>query len=776
MGGGRRFQCLSICALLITVAALLLISVGRYTSRAKRNRARSLLEYGQTALSWNPFRRPKRRIVIFISDNAENHQSSAIPLLRLAQLFASDGHAVTLVAGVPNPSVVSPRRSNSTWEETVVSFTDQYGIQLTALPPGPTYPTDAPYDTQRSYEALLWLRAREGQLDLAYFPVQGGLAFFPTLTRSQGIGLRTTALLLYGDDTNFLKRCNAGRSANDANSLESNILELRSIELADYIISTTPLIFKWIAGFGGHGLQLLGEVLVAPVLPDSSLPLEYASPDFISGSNNMKAREAWSSFHKSASFSFTASKAKSAVLPTVSIIMTTFNREHFLLDAIRSIINQDYPNIELIVVDDASDNPAALEELKRAESLLVLRNGWRLVRPPKNKYLGEARNFGRTFARGRILMFMDDDNLGEPSKGLVKRISTLSVLIFSFALALPYEVSIFWDVMYRTKADACSCLVSSFYTDQPPDSGIDAHLTANGTKTFRWLPIGPAAGIGALQNRFGDANFFIRAEVFDALGGFTPHRLPFEDWEFLSRFALEGYRLQAVSKPLFWKRELRESMMHTMDRGDKLRGSSRAFAPYLGLAKGLGPTLFVGRAFNEERTGLQEPLYASSKRDFSTIQGEYSWVYGFRTRGLKSQASSELRFDFESTLEEAAFRLGAVERRPVVLDRKSQTGLIVRDTSYVISRAWQSDEFGNATVAIKYGKSSDCDGYTMIRVLINENTVFERGVAMGDSKFVAVTGQIAIGWLVEFQVEALEMAGCHTVELDAKIGPAIGSM
>jgi hypothetical protein len=178
--------------------------------------------------------------------------------------------------------------------------------------------------------------------------------------------------------------------------------------------------------------------------------------------------------------------------------------------------------------------------------------------------------------------------------------------------------------MHRTKADACSSLVSSFYTDLPPKDGIDAHRKTNGTRTFRWLPVGSAAGVGAFTNRFGDANFFVRADVFDALGGFTRDRLSFEDWQFLSKLVLAGYNLEVVAEPLFWKRELQESMMHAMDGRDKLRGTIRALTPYLHLEAAAGAPLFAGMLAFQDRNGGQRRVRSDSVEQFSVVQ--VSWV------------------------------------------------------------------------------------------------------------------------------------------------------
>jgi glycosyltransferase involved in cell wall biosynthesis len=47
---------------------------------------------------------------------------------------------------------------------------------------------------------------------------------------------------------------------------------------------------------------------------------------------------------------------KSNSTPNVSIIMPTYNRAEYILEAIESIRNQTYRNWELVIVDDGSDD------------------------------------------------------------------------------------------------------------------------------------------------------------------------------------------------------------------------------------------------------------------------------------------------------------------------------------------------------------------------------------------------------------------------------------
>ena len=95
--------------------------------------------------------------------------------------------------------------------------------------------------------------------------------------------------------------------------------------------------------------------------------------------------------------------------PLVSVVIPTQNRDLYLLEAIKSINNQTYDNIEIIVVDDDSTEPVCLSNLQ--SNLLVT-----LIR---NEYpVGGAgsRNIGFTSSKGDFICFLDDDDLYDSGK------------------------------------------------------------------------------------------------------------------------------------------------------------------------------------------------------------------------------------------------------------------------------------------------------------------------------------------------------------------------
>ncbi|MEU5721991.1 glycosyltransferase family A protein [Micromonospora sp. NPDC047738] len=91
--------------------------------------------------------------------------------------------------------------------------------------------------------------------------------------------------------------------------------------------------------------------------------------------------------------------------PLVSVVIPCYNRARTVELCVRSVRQQTYPAIEIIVVDDASSDGSA----GVAESA-----GATVLRLPTNSGPGAARNLGAERARGEILFFLDADVALEP--------------------------------------------------------------------------------------------------------------------------------------------------------------------------------------------------------------------------------------------------------------------------------------------------------------------------------------------------------------------------
>jgi glycosyltransferase involved in cell wall biosynthesis len=91
----------------------------------------------------------------------------------------------------------------------------------------------------------------------------------------------------------------------------------------------------------------------------------------------------------------------------VTVCITTYNRKKLLPLTLRSVLNQKYRNIEIIIVDDCStDGTKELVENK----LLKLDDRIRYIRHKQNKGLAYGRNTAINNASGKYFTFCDDDD------------------------------------------------------------------------------------------------------------------------------------------------------------------------------------------------------------------------------------------------------------------------------------------------------------------------------------------------------------------------------
>ena len=88
-----------------------------------------------------------------------------------------------------------------------------------------------------------------------------------------------------------------------------------------------------------------------------------------------------------------------------SFVIPVFNVENYILQCVESIINQNYNNFEVILVDDGStDSSGAIcDEIKlRDERISVIHQ--------QNQGLSGARNSGLAVAKNEYIIFLDSDD------------------------------------------------------------------------------------------------------------------------------------------------------------------------------------------------------------------------------------------------------------------------------------------------------------------------------------------------------------------------------
>lgn len=93
----------------------------------------------------------------------------------------------------------------------------------------------------------------------------------------------------------------------------------------------------------------------------------------------------------------------------VSVVIPTYNRPKYLDGAIRTVLGQTLSNLEILVVDDGSDQDYATEICSQYEEV-------KLVQHDTNKGLSAARNTGIDHASGEFIAFLDDDDRWHKTK------------------------------------------------------------------------------------------------------------------------------------------------------------------------------------------------------------------------------------------------------------------------------------------------------------------------------------------------------------------------
>ncbi|MBY0537542.1 MAG: glycosyltransferase [Chitinophagaceae bacterium] len=198
--------------------------------------------------------------------------------------------------------------------------------------------------------------------------------------------------------------------------------------------------------------------------------------------------------------------------PVVSILMTSYNREPFIKESIESVLNSEYGDFELIIVDDCSkDN--TVEVARSYEKV-----DHRVVVYQNESNLGDYpnRNKAASLAKGKYIKYLDSDDLIYPHG--------LGVMVNSM--------------------------------QQFPNAGFGLSALANAKQPHPYL-LSPH---DAFLEHFFDYGHFNRApgsaiilkKAFDQVGGFSGKRM-IGDFELWLKLAL-NYPLVVFPADLYWAR------------------------------------------------------------------------------------------------------------------------------------------------------------------------------------------------------------------------------
>jgi len=208
-------------------------------------------------------------------------------------------------------------------------------------------------------------------------------------------------------------------------------------------------------------------------------------------------------------------------LPTVSVIIPTYNRAALVGDVVRSVIDQVYPDLELIVVDDGSTDDTAHVVAAFAD--------------PRVRYLyrdhggaSAARNAGLAASRGKYVSFVDSDDVMLPHN--------LQILSRTLEARPDVGIAYGWAYFCRVK-DGRRELID--HDPLPGDLPVQIDAPWSGADC---RPGGVQVEGHILPDLLlGDFMFLggnlIRRECIDAIGGFDTRIQYMEHWDFYLRLA-----------------------------------------------------------------------------------------------------------------------------------------------------------------------------------------------------------------------------------------------
>jgi len=117
---------------------------------------------------------------------------------------------------------------------------------------------------------------------------------------------------------------------------------------------------------------------------------------------------------------------KQKIIPVISVIMLTYNREQYVSRAIESILNQTFTDFEFILINNGSEDNSG----EICDNYAKMDSRISVIHKEKGN-IGSGRNAGLGAAKGEYIAFIDDDDTAEPD-----------MLAFLYDLIIKYNADI----------------------------------------------------------------------------------------------------------------------------------------------------------------------------------------------------------------------------------------------------------------------------------------------------------------------------------------------
>ncbi len=222
----------------------------------------------------------------------------------------------------------------------------------------------------------------------------------------------------------------------------------------------------------------------------------------------------------------------------ISVVIPCYNQAHFLAEAVQSVLDQDYPAVEVIVVNDGSpDNTREIAAQFKGRIVYI---------EQENRGLSAARNTGIRAAQGRYIALLDSDDVCLPHRLRLEA---------SHLNAHPEVGAVFTDALLYQDGQIVG---RKSTVSGRPSNGSD----------FRWETVAYCPT---------PSTALIRRECFHTIGYFEEQlQRAGEDWLFAVQMAVD-YPLAYLDEPTIYYRLHSENATAQLERiNQQNRIASRA--------------------------------------------------------------------------------------------------------------------------------------------------------------------------------------------------------
>lgn len=228
----------------------------------------------------------------------------------------------------------------------------------------------------------------------------------------------------------------------------------------------------------------------------------------------------------------------------VSVIIPAYNHEKYVQEAIQSIIDQVYKNIELIIIDDGSSD-ATLAKIKEMQEVCENRFARFIVQTQVNQGTCTTLNNLLQLAQGEYIYLIASDDKATPVA-----IETLEEFLSQnndYALAVGENLFMdgdskicYWDEWANNTYDIKKAAITSFCDYLIKINSVDFLSEEFGSYST------------LLHNNYVPNGYLIRRSIFDKTGYFTK-MAPLEDYYLMLQISKYA-KMKYIPKPLFYYR------------------------------------------------------------------------------------------------------------------------------------------------------------------------------------------------------------------------------